>query len=802
MLKALPTGFRILFLLLMRHLRALGGTILFLFFFSLSSFAQKAVSFKIKNTKDTPVPFATIKLTGVTDSTETYQKVTDSSGHARFNLTDGARYTVSVSAVNYNELQKGITISSSTTSLTFTLTDGGKSMKEVVVTSSRPIMRQEDDKTIVEPENLIAASTNAYEVIEKTPGIFMDQDGNVYLNSMKPATIYVNGRELKMSTSDVATMLKNLPPNSIARIEIMRTPSAKYDASGSGGIVNVVLKKGVKIGVTGSVTTGFQQGRYGNQFIGANINNNNGKMTTYLNLQYARRNSYEQVQTNRVFRPGYLLSQDALTKYPANNYYAGFGVEYQLNTKWQLSYDGRINYNNSQTNSTNHSLIKNQSSDSLVSDNTAIVQNKGSNFNLWQGVSATYKIDTSGSEWNLDLSYTYNPNKTNQDINTFFNYPSVFAKTQPGVLDNNLQFSSAETNVMKKYPRKLTMEAGLKTTNVSFKNTTTYTTTNAYKYNENINAAYLQGSKTISGITVKVGTRLENTNMTGHQMQPVDTTFSVHRTDLFPYVYISRNIMKIAGYDLRAYLVYRRTINRPAYEYLNPYPRIVDPYLFENGNPSLRPQFTQNYEANVSVNERPIIAVGVNDTKDIFNQVVYQKDSVAYRTYDNLGTNKEFYFRALGAIPPGKRYFFVIGTQYNHNFYQGLYEGKPLSFEKGTWSFFTYQTFKITPLTQLTLNGFMRLNGQLQFYELTSFGALNMSLTQQFLQKKLIVTVSANDIFFTNNNHFTLQQGSVNASGYRESDTRRFGMNLRYNFGWRKKEESNVFNVESPEKSN
>ena len=290
--------------------------------------------------------------------------------------------------------------------------------------------------------------------------------------------------------------------------------------------------------------------------------------------------------------------------------------------------------------------------------------------------------------------------------------------------------------------------------------------------------------------------------MTGRQQEPFDTSFTLHRTDLFPYIYISRNIMQIAGYDLRAYLVYRRTISRPSYELLNPYPRYIDPYLFETGNPSLRPQFTKNYEANISVDERPIFAIGVNDTKDIFTNVVYQADSsysVAYRTYDNLGKNKELYFRGLGAIPPGKRYFFVVGAQYNHNFYEGLYEGKPLSFKKGSWSIFSYHQFKITPITQITVSGFARFKGQLQFYELSNFGALNFSINQQLLNRKLVVTLSGNDLFFTNYNQFSIKQGSVNARGERKNDTRRLGLTVRYNFGFRKKEENNIFNIDSPE---
>jgi hypothetical protein len=770
----------------------------------LSAAAQSPVRIKIQNAQKEPVSFATVKLVMVLDSTQALQKITDSSGIAVFDLLPSTSYRVTVSAINYMDLQKDITVAGNTQVFSFVLETSSKTLNTVVVTSSRSMIRQEDDKTIVDPENLAASSTNAFEIMEKTPGLFVDQDGNIYLNSTTPATIYINGREQKMSTADIATMLKSLPPNSIASIEILRTPSARYDASGGGGIVNVILKKGVRIGLTGSVNAGVNQGRYGNQFVGMNLNNNNGKLSTFLNLQVSNRNNYEQIKTDRLFTPDSLLSQDAFTKYPTHTYYVGYGASYSLNKKWDLSYDGRFNYNMSRNSSTNHSTIKQLSTGNIAGDNMADVRNKSTNYNLSQGFSAKYKIDSTGSEWTTDLSYTYSPNNTDQAfLNTYF-FPIKPRNSFEGAIDNKLQFFSAQSNVLKKVSKTVTLEGGAKATFVRFNNITEYAVTSAYRYNENINAAYLQGSKNISGIILKLGARLENTNMDGRQLSPKDTSFTLKRTDLFPYVYLSRNLMKIAGYDLRAYLVYRRTINRPAYEYLNPYPRRVDQYLFESGNPTLRPQFTQNYEANVSFEERPILAIGVNDTKDIFTQVVYQPDSssrqVAFRTYDNLGKNKELYFRALGAVPPGKRYFFVAGAQYNRNFYQGFYEGKPLFFKRGSWSFFTYQTFKITPLTQISLNGFVRLNGQQQFYELGTFGSLNLNLTQQFLKKKLIITISGNDLFYTNKNDFILSQGSVKASGFRRGDTRRVGLNLRYNFGFRKKEENNLFNVESPDK--
>jgi hypothetical protein len=218
------------------------------------------------------------------------------------------------------------------------------------------------------------------------------------------------------------------------------------------------------------------------------------------------------------------------------------------------------------------------------------------------------------------------------------------------------------------------------------------------------------------------------------------------------------------------------------------------------GNPTLKPQFSNNYEANVSIDERPLIAIGYNDTRDMFTKVFYQgstNDTFSYRTVDNVGRNKEFYIRGFAAIPPGGVYFFVVGGQYNHNIYEGLYNSAPLSFKADSWLFFTYHQLKLDKNSQITLNGFLRLKGALQFYELSSFGALNINVNRKFFKQKLTVTLSLNDIFFTNNNKFTLDQASVHASGYREQDSRRLGINLRYNFGFHKKEEEkDLFNMQ------
>jgi len=766
-----------------------------------AGFGQIApLKLSVVDKKTQPIAFANITIQMI-DSTTPKNLVADSNGVANITLEPGKLYKIKTSAVGYQTDNRTIKFEK-LNSVKIELKEMNDQLKEVVVTSTKPLIRQEDDKSVVDPEPLAAASTNAYETMEKIPGIFIDQDGNIYLNGLSPAGIQINGRELRMSATDMATLLKSLPPSSIQKIELVRTPSAKYDASGGGGVVNIVLKKGVKIGLNGSVNTGMNQGVYGNQFIGLTLNNTTDKYNSYLNTQFNQNDGYSIVNTDRFLSIDTVLKQTAKTLSPNKSAYIGFGLGRNWTDRFELNYDARVSGQSFINSTNNESILEKISAKKNLSSIASLVENDGSNFNFNQSVRSKLKLDSLGGEWTIDFSYNFIQSNTDQIYNNSF-FAGGLASKGSGNFTNDRDFLTYQTDYKKKRFG-ITFESGLKSSILTFRNKANYQKdqngilvkdafrTSAYNFKEQINAGYLQGSKTWGAVVLKVGTRVEQTIMQGEQKIPSDTSFSLNRTDAFPYVFLSRKLFKIAGYEMRGYLVYRKTISRPSYEFLNPFPRYIDPFLYESGNPSLKPQFTSNYEANISVDDKPIFAFGVNETKDIFTNVLYQSptnNQVAYRTYDNLGKSRETYFRGIAVIPPGKAFFAVVGAQLNHNVYNGIYEQKPIVFDKATWTFFTFQSLKLDKLSTFTINGFWRTNGQQQFYELDNFGQLNSSLNRQFLNKKLTVTLSMNDIFFTNKNTFTLKQGSIYAVGFRENDTRRFGINIRYNFGVKPKEQ-------------
>ncbi|MBL7817473.1 MAG: TonB-dependent receptor [Saprospiraceae bacterium] len=772
-----------------------------------NAFSQvQTISIKLTEPNGAPIVGSAVVLTERNDTLRKQYAITDTAGLASFNIGKERQFVVLATFIGLKPLQRGVTVTDKQAQFTFVMETLSAELKGVEIVAKKPLMTQEDDKTVVDAEQLALTSTNALEVMEKTPGLFIDQDGNIYITSGTPAAVYINGREQRMSNADIAALLRILPPNSIEKIEILRTPSAKYDASSSGGLVNVVLKKGVKIGLTGNVNAGVNQGVYGNRFVGLNLNNNEGERTSFFNVNAVQANGFNKVTSDRILTDN-TLHQYSYTKTPSDALSMGFGLGRELKKKWTLNYDARGNYSNNRSDANTESVIKSRPSESLLSDNDNQLKNNNKNINVSQGFSAKLKMDTLGSEWTTDVNYNFSNNQGEQDYTTTFTLPIVNPINGNGDWDNKRHFFSMQTDVKYKLPHQVTLETGAKTTFQRFDSETAYFInakkddfrTNTYRFKENINAAYLQGSKKMGDYLLKVGVRLENTNMSGNQTIPKDTSFGVHRTDLFPYLYFSRKVAKIAGYELRGYLVARRTITRPTYEMLNPFPRFLDQFLYEAGNPSLKPQFTQNYEFNISVNEMPIMAFGRNYTQDIFTNVIYpdpQTPIISYRTYDNLGKNVETYGRLTGAIPPGKKYFFVVGIQYNHNNYNGVYADSALSFQRGSWSFFTYHSLKIGKLTNISMNGFLRLKGQLQFYELDNFGALNFYVNRQFLDRKLIVSLNFSDVFLTNRYSFTLNQGAIQALGTRANDTRRIGLNIRYIFGLRKKEKrENMFDI-------
>ncbi len=785
-------------------------TLFILLLFSTTAAAQNTtrLAVTLSSAKKDSLTNITLQLYRLPDTTLVSSQVYKTGGNS-FSVTSFSKYIIRVSSVGFEATEKTVSVTDKPVAISIPVKRMTTSMQGVTVVSRKPVIKQEDDKSIIDAAVLANSSTNAYEVLEKTPGTIVDQDGNVYLNSMTPATVYINGREMKLSSEDLASLLKSLPAASVSKIEILRNPSAKYDASSSGGIVNIVLKKGVKLGSNGSVNLAYCQGVDSTQTAGFNLNRSAGKVNSYLNYQFTKRTNYEELNSNRyISSDSSLLSQNAYTTYPSLGNYIGAGTDIAFTKKFNITYDIRLNSNNNKSHALNGSNIIKLPMQTPTGNNESGIDNKNNSLYIGNELSSKYKIDSLGSEWTVDLEYNYYHNNNSQNYTNFYYLPSKPTVFGDGVSKGRKNIFVAETELVYKMPKILTVEAGVKLTVSNSRNSAAYFyesggsgrqvdayQTNTFRYRETISATYLQVAKTFWGFTLKPGLRLETTDISGRQVIPRDTSLSIKRTDLFPYVYLRHNLFKLFKTQLVGNAIFRKSIRRPYYEILNPYPKYVDQYLFDMGNPRLQPQFTTNYELNVTFDDFPVLAFGINNTKNIFSNVTYQDDvtKIAYRTYDNLGKSKEYYARILGGVPPGGNYFFYIGAQYNHISYNGIYQNQPLNYKRGSWLFFMFQEFKATKTLTFNMQGFLRTRAIQNFYELDNFGGLFLSVNKSILKRKANIIVSINDALRTNQVSFQLNQGNVSASGSRVNDTRRIGITLRYNFGLSKPKENKEF---------
>ena len=793
--------------------------VLIAFLFSGSAILAQTISLgvTVSSSKNDNVSGATLQLYSLPDTILMYVQVATSKGNI-FLVKPFTAYFLKASAIGFEPSATTIKVKDQPLNVPLIFKKKLTSLTGVEVTARKPLVKQEDDKTIIDAAVLANSSTNAYEVLEKTPGAVVDQDGNVYLSSATPATVFINGREMKISSADLASLLKSLPAGSVAKIEILRNPSAKYDAASSGGIVNIVLKNGVKLGSSGSFNAGYFQGVYATQTAGANFNKNAGKINSYFSYQFTSRNNFEELNSARLIKTdSSLLAQKAYTTYPSANNYFGGGIDVAITKKFNIAYDIRLSNTNSKSYATNAINIYKFANQDELGKSQSDVNNKSNTLFIGNNILSKYKIDSAGSEWTMAFDYSYYKNTNTQAYSNYFNLPVKPAVLGNGENNNDKNIYVVQTDLILKLPKKITAEAGIKLTISNSNNSADYFyktgnsgsvtdpyQTNTFKYKETISAAYIQLAKTFYGFTLKPGLRLETTDINGRQLIPKDTILSIKRTDLFPYIFLRHNLFKIFGFKLVGNAIYRRSIKRPYYEILNPYPKYIDQYLFDVGNPKLQPQFTTNYEFNVTFTDFPVVALGINQTNNIFSNVTYQDDAtkIAYRTYDNLGKNKELYCRLVGGIPPGGKYFFYMGAQYNYNQYNGIYQNRPLDYKRGSWLFFMFHEFKASKKLTLDIQGFMRTKALQNFYELDNFGGLYFSLNKSILQKKANLIFSVNDVLQTNHVLFTLNQGNVSTTGSRVNDTRRAGITFRYNFGLSKPKENKQFGVPVDSKDN
>lgn len=777
--------------------------------FCLGAKAQQntgSITVSIHNVQHRALTGVTVQLLKAGDSVALKTAGSDPNGRVIFNDLSANSYIIKLSAMGYQPYQSpAIQFNGQPIILEpVVLAEAkGKRLAEVVITAKRPLVQTEIDRTVINVDAMISsASSNALEVLEKTPGIMVNANGEITLNGRGGIMVLIDGRQTYMSGQSLSAYLKSLPGGSLDKIELMENPPAKYDAAGN-AVINLKMKKNRSGGFTGSIQTGYTQGRYAKNNNSLNLNYNNKKLNVFGNFSYNLEKGYTDEAYDRYFydeqsvlNSRIILDNSTVNKQNGTN--SLIGLDYTLSDHTTLGAQLNIN----KTDQRSNYAYQSQTLDPAVLDSTGTgstltkedANNRSVNLNL------TQKLGKSGQELTMDANYLNYDIQNQQDLDNY-----TFGNS--GAMLNNRQFFYDVPSSIRVYNGKADyvlplksnakLEAGVKTSFVNNDNQADYYNivsqvstldnrlSNHFKYSENINAAYINTQKAWKYWGVQAGLRIENTHATGRQLgntAVAATSFSKDYTQLFPSLYINYKLDTVGRQSFN--LSITRRINRPNYQLLNPFVFVHDQYSNTSGNPLLTPQHQYRYELKYQYKQALRLGLSYNR----FTNVIFRTTSVTDNVYTNKPENITegfMYILNIGSsVSPFKWWNMELNMQIARMGLSGDVDGTPLNPNNSVIRGGLQNQFSISKKFSAELFGYYissDLNGQAYTH---SMFRTNAGIQLKILDGKGSIRLNADDIFHSwiyDNYSVDLKQANYTLRS--ESDTRRFGIGFSYRFG-------------------
>ena len=749
---------------------------------------------------------ATVTLLNSRDSSLVKAAIADANGKFSFTNIKPGSYFVSATQVNYAQ----------TSGRVFTMYESGsdidliplqiqtksKSLAEVTVTSKKPFIERKADRTIINVDaSLTNAGSTAMEVLEKSPGVSVDKDGNISLKGKQGVIVTVDGKQTYMGSQALAVYLQSMPASQLELIELMPNPSSKYDAAGNSGIINIKTKKIRQKGFNGSINTTYGQGRYARTSNSLNLNYRNGKFNLFSSIGVSHRKQLQVLDIHREYRDNTgiqtaVFDQQAKFLKIKNNDNAKIGVDFYATKKTTIGVllTGYITPN-IQT-GTNTSFLKDGASNvnsilTSTSRDKENWKNGGLNFNY------SHNIDSTGTIITADVDVLKYKSIHEQNFNSN-NYTPNWIKQSSEDLISELPAAinvySAKTDFVHPFKSGLKLEAGLKTSLVKTDNFAGYFNvingisfvdndkTNHFKYNENINAAYVNLSKDIKKWSLQAGLRLENTNYKGNQFgNPVntDSSFKKSYTGLFPTLYTGYKLNEKNEFGFS----YGKRISRPDYEDLNPFIFFIDKYTYEAGNPFLKPMYTNVFELSHTYNKFLTTTVNYTHSRDRFNEFFRQLGYATIVSPANYGSVNDLSVSMNAELKPTKWWTLMPYGEFNYNAVNSQMNGTALKTHGAGFNVNITNQFKFKKGWAAELSGFYRTAMKSGQFEIKDMKQLSTGVSKQILKGKGSVKLNVSDVFNSNEQHGVIRFANTAASFTQKNDTRYVSLNMSYRFG-------------------
>ncbi|WP_426327927.1 TonB-dependent receptor domain-containing protein [Pedobacter sp. R-06] len=752
------------------------------------------------------IEFATAAL--LKDSLLVKTTFTEKDGLFSFDKLGYGKYLIKVSVVG-SPIYQTDTLVLTANSAVINLADikikaGATNLKEVNISGQKAFVERKIDRTVVNVDALISnAGTTALDVLSKSPGVNVDQNGVISLKGKSGVAIFIDDKPTYLSGADLDNYLRSLPSSSLDQIELMTNPPAKYDAAGNGGVINIKTKKTKTAGFNGGINLSLNQGELSRSNNSFNFNYRKDKINVFGNLSYNLNNSFTDLDLNRKYKNDdgsakSYFNQNSYFRRHGNTFNLKTGLDYYASEKttWGIVLTGMNRISKQVNNNTSNLSNASMQLDSVIrAENIDQIkyQNAGVNLNY------RHKFKQAGRELTFDADYLLYRNQTDQTYYNFSYLPSGTLKYQDiltGNLPSNIDIYTAKMDYSHPLENKWKLDAGIKTAYTKTDNIADYFNTangktsadyeksNHFLYEENINAVYLNMSREGKRFSLQAGLRYENTVSNGHQLGNLikpDSSFKRTYNSLFPTLYFSYKLDTAGNNQLG--LNYGRRIDRPYYQDLNPFFSPLDKFTYYVGNPFLKPSFTQSIELSHTYKNKITTTFGyswvrdeVNETIEILNGTYYSRPANVGKTrVANVSVNAEIDLTKWVKLNAYVEYAKIVSKT---DFYTGFLvtNGSYLRANPNL-------QFKISPTWNAELN--MRYQSKLsnvQFLlgEVHEFGAA----VQKKLSAKSTLKLTANDIFRTRvYNGIINNLANTEANWVNRQDSRSVVLSYSYRFG-------------------
>lgn len=622
-----------------------------------AQYAQ-SISGRIVNRAGGPLKGINVNLYNGIDSLMISSVITTDNGEYLFSNVRKSSYRIKISGIGYKPKIVMLKVDSLPLVLPSTVLDDlDIALAEVRITTRKALTEQKIDRTVVNVDAVLSATGgNALDVLQKSPGVMVGQNGSISLNG-KVASIFIDGKPTYLSGSDLENYLLGLPASVLDQLELMTNPPSKYDAAGGGGVINIRTKRNRMTGVSGGGNFSYIQGNYGRINSSANINYRSGKINISANAGYVTTNSYGDLDINRRFvnedgTPGSDFLQNSFIRYTGKSANLNLNLDYYLTEKSTLG----INVTGLTRPNEQHSIVRSQflnptgQLDSVIGANN---KEKGKFKNGGVNLNYRHEFDKEGKMLTFDLDYLNYVTDKDQRFASNTNLPSgipLGVQFMNGTLPTKIDIYSIKGDYAHPLKDGLKLEAGFKVNftltdnEANYFNTIRgvsipdYDKTNHFNYKENINSIYLNANKVYRNLTLQLGLRLENTFSKGHQLgnvQKPDSTFNNNYTSVFPTVYVQYKLDTTGNHLIG--LNYGRRIDRPYFQDLNPFVSPIDKFTYYTGNPYLKPSYANKIELSHTYKNRLTTTLSYARTEDQVNETIEINDGIYYSRPGNIG---------------------------------------------------------------------------------------------------------------------------------------------------------------------